>query len=227
MNGSVGWYRKDFELPDASAALDWAVRFESVNYRARVWLNGREVGSHAGAYLPFTVPLERLRRVNRLVVRVDSRRTATDLPPGRDQPAHPAAHRRLVELRRHPARGLPPEDRHAGHRVGARHPAPALRDLPGHRRLPDARAQRHRRPPAGDRHRHLRLPERAARARARCARARRRASAARCRVPSPHLWSPRDPFLYPAAIEVRVGGRLVGRWNVQTGVRSVRVTAAA
>ena len=86
MNGSVGWYRKDFELPDASAALDWAVRFESVNYRARVWLNGREVGSHAGAYLPFTVPLQRLRRVNRLVVRVDSRRTATDLPPGRISP---------------------------------------------------------------------------------------------------------------------------------------------
>ncbi len=86
MNGSVGWYRKDFELPDTSAALDWAVRFESVNYRARVWLNGREVGSHAGAYLPFTVPLERLRRVNRLVVRVDSRRTATDLPPGRVSP---------------------------------------------------------------------------------------------------------------------------------------------
>ena len=74
MNGSVGWYRKDFELPDTSAALDWAVRFESVNYRARVWLNGREVGSHAGAYLPFTVPLDRLRRINRLVVRVDSRR---------------------------------------------------------------------------------------------------------------------------------------------------------
>ena len=83
MNGSVGWYRKDFELPDTSAALDWAVRFESVNYRARVWLNGREVGSHAGAYLPFTVPLQRPpARVNRLVVRVDSRRTATDLPPG-------------------------------------------------------------------------------------------------------------------------------------------------
>ena len=86
--GGVGWYRKDFELPDARAALDWAVRFESVNYRSRVWLNGREVGSNAGAYLPFTVLLKGLSRrgVNRLVVRVDSRRTATDLPPGRISP---------------------------------------------------------------------------------------------------------------------------------------------
>jgi beta-glucuronidase len=79
MNGTVGWYRKDFELPNASAALDWAVRFESVNYRATVWLNGRKVGSNAGAYLPFTVLLDRVSRrgTNRLVVRVDSRRTPT------------------------------------------------------------------------------------------------------------------------------------------------------
>src|SRR4051812_46907820 len=39
MAGGVGWYRKDFRLPRAGAALAWAVRFESVNYRARVWLN--------------------------------------------------------------------------------------------------------------------------------------------------------------------------------------------
>ncbi len=43
------------------------------------------------------------------------------------------------------------------------------------------------------------------------------------RVPNPHLWSPRDPFLYPAAVEARVGGRVVGRWSVRTGVRSVDV----
>jgi len=85
MNGSVGWYRKDFELPSASAALDWAVRFESVNYRSTVWLNGRRVGRNAGAYLPFSVLLDgvRHRGVNRLVIRVDSRRTPTDFPPGR------------------------------------------------------------------------------------------------------------------------------------------------
>ena len=193
------------------------MRFESVNYRARVWLNGREVGSHAGAYLPFTVPLQRpAARVNRLVVRVDSRRTATDLPPGRISPRtrlptggwwNYGGILREVYLQKIDT---------LADRVRARHPAPALHDLRGHRRLPDARAQRHHRPPARDRHRHVRLPERAARARARCARARRRASAARCPSASPHLWSPRDPFLYPAAIEVRVGGRLVGRWSVQT-----------
>jgi len=53
MAGGIGWYRKDFELPDAHRALQWVIRFESVNYRATVWLNGREIGAHAGAYLPF------------------------------------------------------------------------------------------------------------------------------------------------------------------------------
>jgi beta-glucuronidase len=38
----------------------------------------------------------------------------------------------------------------------------------------------------------------------------------------PHLWSPADPHLYPAALEVRSGGRLVARWTVHSGVRSIR-----
>jgi beta-glucuronidase len=45
----VGWYRKDFKLPSAASRLDWIVRFESVNYRSKVWLNGRPLGTHRGA----------------------------------------------------------------------------------------------------------------------------------------------------------------------------------
>lgn len=84
MAGGVGWYRKDFRLPDRASGLTWLARFESVNYRATIYLNGREVGEHAGASLPFEVALRGLKRtgVNRLVVRVDSRRLPSDLPPG-------------------------------------------------------------------------------------------------------------------------------------------------
>jgi beta-glucuronidase len=90
MTGSVGWYRKDFTLPGSAFARyiraadrRWIVRFESVNYRATVWLNGRRIGSHIGAYLPFELDLNGLRRgVNRLIVRVDDRRFKSDLPPG-------------------------------------------------------------------------------------------------------------------------------------------------
>jgi beta-glucuronidase len=85
MVGTVGWYRKDFRLPDARSRLNWLVRFESVNYRSRAWLNGRLIGRNTGAYLPFELRLPRsglkLRGTNRLVIRVDNRRLRTDFPP--------------------------------------------------------------------------------------------------------------------------------------------------
>jgi beta-glucuronidase len=87
MAGSVGWYRKDFEFPSADTSLEWAFRFESVNYRARVWLNGKPIGENAGAYIPFEVQAAdalKRRGKNRLVVRVDSRRLDRDFPPARE-----------------------------------------------------------------------------------------------------------------------------------------------
>jgi beta-glucuronidase len=90
MNGYVGWYRRDFTLPAGTFARyvpqnarQWIIRFESVNYFATVWLNGHELGTHAGAYLPFEFDLKYLRKgVNRLIVRVDNRRDGSDFPPG-------------------------------------------------------------------------------------------------------------------------------------------------
>jgi beta-glucuronidase len=82
-NGSVQWYRTRFTAPPPKGAVDWRLRFESVNTAARVWLNGRFVGRHRGAYLPFELPAAGLRSgENELVVRVDSRARSTDLPPG-------------------------------------------------------------------------------------------------------------------------------------------------
>jgi beta-glucuronidase len=91
MHGGVGWYRKDFKLPSSAKQYSWVIRFESVNYRARVWLNGKPLGSNTGAYLPFefVVPAGALNRgaTNRLVIRVDSRRTRKDFPPAGDNVA--------------------------------------------------------------------------------------------------------------------------------------------
>jgi beta-glucuronidase len=90
MAGSIGWYRRDFTLPAnafpryvPARFRSWIVRFESVNYDATIWLNGRQVGHHDGAYLPFELDLKGIHGgVNTLVVRVDDRRTASSLPPG-------------------------------------------------------------------------------------------------------------------------------------------------
>jgi beta-glucuronidase len=88
--GSVGWYRRDFTLPTGAfpgyvtaPTQHWLVRFESVNYFATVWLNGRQIGTHAGAFLPWELDLKGLRPgANTLIVRVDSRTTPSALPPG-------------------------------------------------------------------------------------------------------------------------------------------------
>jgi len=83
MAGGVGWYRRDLHIPAKPAGARWIVRFESVNYRATVYLNGAQIAQHEGASIPFDVPLSGLQRgVNRLVVRVDSRRDRLSLPPG-------------------------------------------------------------------------------------------------------------------------------------------------
>jgi beta-glucuronidase len=87
MNGSVGWYRRDFLVDPSqlSAETQWIVRFESVNYFATVYLNGQELGEHEGASIPFEYVLKNLQPgVNSLVVRVDSRRTRTSIPASTD-----------------------------------------------------------------------------------------------------------------------------------------------
>ncbi|MBX5468999.1 MAG: beta galactosidase jelly roll domain-containing protein [Thermoleophilaceae bacterium] len=78
----VQWYRVRFSLPPTRRAAAWRLRFESVSVRADVWLNGRRLGSHVGAYLPFELPARGIRPgANELVVRVDGRESRLDIPP--------------------------------------------------------------------------------------------------------------------------------------------------
>jgi beta-glucuronidase len=80
---TVGWYRKEFTLPkvpkDELKRTFWKVRFEGVNYRSKVWLNGKVIGGYTG-YFPFEVNLDGLREGrNTLVVKVSSLRSNRDL----------------------------------------------------------------------------------------------------------------------------------------------------
>jgi hypothetical protein len=69
-NGSVGWFRTTFTV---AAAGEYAIRFESVNHHATVWVDGRRIERHTGAYLPFDVPLRLAAGEHTLVVRADWR----------------------------------------------------------------------------------------------------------------------------------------------------------
>ena len=203
-------------------ATNWVLRFESVNYRATVWLNGRRLGRHTGGYLPFELEARGVRSGTQPPGR------ARGQPPQRG--GHPAARRarrrqvrgRLVELRGHPARGLPAQGRHLRLGERLRAPAPGLPDL----RRADLRARgrgehgARARPRRGDRHGRrqadqLHPHDDRARAASTC-------SAAARGIASPTALEPRGP----APLHGRAGGRrstaqVVQRYTQRTGIRSI------
>lgn len=75
------WFQRRFDAPAAPGQRSF-LRFEAVNYRAVVYLNGREVGRHEGGFTPFVLEVTAALRAhgNRLVVGVDSRHDAQSIP---------------------------------------------------------------------------------------------------------------------------------------------------
>ncbi|WP_246999743.1 glycoside hydrolase family 2 TIM barrel-domain containing protein [Halosolutus gelatinilyticus] len=54
-DGTLGWYRREFEVPDGWADGRLLLRFDAVYSEARVFVNDSEVGHHVGGYTPFEV----------------------------------------------------------------------------------------------------------------------------------------------------------------------------
>jgi beta-glucuronidase len=222
MAGGVVWYRRDFRLPSSSAGLAWIVRFQSVRYRARVWLNGREIGRHAGAYVPFELDLGKVSRrgVNRLVVRVDNRMRRGDIPTV------------MVNEDGDPSGGW----WNYGGLLGEVYLRRVSRvDLPVVRVLPDlpcrtcagrirfkVRARSYARRPQRVRVT-ARYGDRRISLGARVLPARGSAMFERTlSYPQPHLWSPPDPHLYDVSVAASAGGARAG-YQLLSGIRSIRV----
>ncbi|MBV9808079.1 MAG: hypothetical protein JO286_12890 [Solirubrobacterales bacterium] len=224
MNGYVGWYRRDFTVPAgafatyvAKADRKWIIRFESVNYRATVWLNGRLLGSHAGGYVPFELDLRDLRQgVNRLIVRVDNRRTPADLPPGPGgQWWNYGGILREVYLRAVQGADL------AQVQIRTDHPCPTcqatiheqvrVRNVTGAREKVQLRGFYGR----------VSLDFGAAT----IARGATWVARATGRVPHPSLWAPGHPKLYAATLTLSdSSGRRLGGYFTWSGVRTIKVT---
>jgi beta-glucuronidase len=227
MTGTKAWYRKDFHLPDRRARMDWLVRFESVNYRSTVWLNGTPIGRNTGAYLPWDLRLPRslLKRqgVNRLVVRVDNRRLRTDFPPsgltGSGDPAggwwNYGGLLREVYLQR--------VDRIDITSVVVRPDLPcATCDASVLARVTvrnygDSSSRVSITGSFGGQR--LRLGTKALGSKDFAS------FQTRIKVRNPRLWSPASPQLYEANISVRTGARKVIGYRLHAGIRSIKVVA--
>jgi len=69
----VAWYRRDFEIPPDWSERHVRLRFDAVNYRAEVWVNGEVVGTHEGGFGSFEFDVTGhiiLGKRNTLIVRV-------------------------------------------------------------------------------------------------------------------------------------------------------------
>jgi hypothetical protein len=80
----VAWYERDIAIP-ADAGPRIVLTFGAVDWSATVWVNGKEVASHEGGYVPFAVDITAAVKpgeIARITVRaVDN--TDSDLPTGK------------------------------------------------------------------------------------------------------------------------------------------------
>jgi hypothetical protein len=68
--GSVAWYRTSVTAPAPGL---YAFAFASANYRATAYVDGRQIASHHGSYLPFEGRAQLAAGTHTLVVRIDWR----------------------------------------------------------------------------------------------------------------------------------------------------------
>lgn len=68
--GSVAWYRTTMNVTDKG---QYALAFGSVNHRATVWIDGKEVARHTGEFLPFEARMSLKPGPHTLVVRANWR----------------------------------------------------------------------------------------------------------------------------------------------------------
>ena len=75
------WFQRKFTSRPLNGGRAF-VRFEAVNYRAYVYLNGKEIGRHEGGFTPFVLEVTDALREgeNRLVVGADSTHDAQSIP---------------------------------------------------------------------------------------------------------------------------------------------------
>ena len=71
--GSIAWYRTSFNAPQTGT---YVLTFDSANYLASVYVDGHELGSHRGSYLPFELRARLAAGAHTVVVRVDWRNPA-------------------------------------------------------------------------------------------------------------------------------------------------------
>jgi len=214
----MGWYCSTFELsPDASLPRT-VLRVGSAVYAATVWIDGQQIGTHAGGHLPFEfeiTPHACPGQRHVLVIRVDARLLPDRVPyGGASDPAHPvnnpdvpydffpyAGLHRTVTLQRLPPRhieAIATRTHLNGSTARLEITVEASDGWQGHGRVTLGRVS------------------------SALTFAKGRATTT-LSVPDARLWSPADPHLQTLEVELSDNGALLDRYALEIGLRTVQV----
>lgn len=212
-----GWYARDIRVPAAWRGRRVFLVIGASDWRTTVWLDGHELGSHDGGYVPFEFELTRAGSgEHRLVIRVDDRPRAFKLEGKQGYgnargiwqtvylEARGTAPLRWLHFSPEPGRAVPGGSGEPHVHVDARLLERASRPLKLTLRFLDAPIPS--------------VTERIARGAD--------SVAFDVRIPHPHLWMLDDPFLYRVSAEVAAdGGAPIADDTVASyfGMRSISV----
>jgi beta-glucuronidase len=211
--GSVT-YRRSVWIPSEWRRRDIVCRLDAAAYRARVWCNGRLVGEGSVGYLPAEFDLAAVARFgaeNELAIEVDARLSGDTVPQGGIGAFGPFGRQYPdVPFDFYPYGGLHrPVWLHA-RPVGGLSSLQVETELDGTIRVSAAAARGTRARLTID-GRHAEAPSRDATIRL------------ALRLRRPRLWSPADPHLYRARVELLDGDRAIDEYAFAIGIRRVAI----
>lgn len=219
----LAWYETETYVPGSWKGQRIFIRIGSANYAAKVWINGVPLGQHEGGHLPFAFDLTatvKWGESNRITIQVENVLKPTRVPTGGDVATNFFNNVPKTNYDFFPYTGL--------------HRAVWLYTVPTQSSLSDITIKTAFRSTEGTisvkvekkgnategkvvvsgNNQSIELPLRFAGSQ----------GAADIKIPNVRLWSLEDPFLYSVTVTLNGGGKVLDRYVVETGVRTVKAT---
>lgn len=219
------WYVRRFYVPQGWQGQEVWVRVGSATYAAKIWVNGQPVGAHEGGNLPFDLEITRQVKwdaENIIAITVENRLLPTRVPPG-----NPVGTGGMGGfMRSYPATTYDFFPYGGLHRPVLLYSVPATRiaDITVVTEIADSDGMVKVTVTKSGRASGGRIRLHGANAPGETALAFRGDIAeATIKVPNARLWSPDDPYLYLLELVLYDGSRVLDRYHLEVGIRTIAV----
>lgn len=216
------WYEKQTHVPSSWKGQRIFIRVGSANYAAKLWINGKPVGTHEGGHLPFAFEIGSFVQwgaTNRISIQIENILKPSRVPTGNVQ-GGPFSNFPKSNYDFFPYAGL-----HRDVWLYSQPVVASIKDITvkttfsGTNGSLDIAVQTEGKASQGivtvsGNGRQYRATFRLAN----------NAATATVSIPEVRLWSPDDPFLYQVAVSLGDAKTTLDRYTLETGVRTIRAT---